>query len=66
VVLSFIVYCLSIVPGQSLMRDRVRDISWRLGNTAENGGVVLGVTFHRHLSKPYIWPVRSDLFDIIT
>ena len=59
-ILSFTAYCLSIVPGQSLMRDRVGDISWRLGNTAENGGVVLDVTFHRHLSKPYI----CGLFDL--
>lgn len=44
-VLGFTAYCLSIVPGQSLMRDQVWDISWKLGNTAENGAVVSGGMF---------------------
>ena len=62
---NFTTYYVSIVPGQSLMRNQVWDISWKLGNTAENGGVVLGESFvfRRHLSKPHIfvvcpiWPV---------
>jgi len=39
-ILDFNTYCLSIVPGQSLMRGQVWDISWKLGNTAGNGGAV--------------------------
>jgi len=35
-------YYVSTVPGQNLMRDQVWDISWKLGNTAGNGGVVSG------------------------
>ena len=49
---GFITYYVSIVPGQNLMRDQVWDISWKLGNTAENGGVVSGgiFVFRPHLS----------------
>jgi hypothetical protein len=40
VVLGFTAYYVSIVPGQNLMRNQEWDISWKLGNTAGNGGVV--------------------------
>ena len=49
---DFTAYYVSIVPGQNLMRSQVWDISWKLGNTAGNGGVVSGGTFvfRPHLS----------------
>jgi hypothetical protein len=54
VILGFSAYYLSIVPGQNLMRYQVWDISWKLGNTAGNGGVMSGGTFvfRPHLSSP--------------
>ncbi len=53
-VLGFSAYCLSIVPGQNLMRDQVWDISWKLGNTAGNGAVVQGGTF---VFRPHLYSV---------
>ncbi len=49
---SFITYYVSIVPGQNLMRDQVWDISWKLGNTAENGAVVSGGMF---VFRPHLY-----------
>jgi hypothetical protein len=37
---GFIMYCLSIVPGQNLMRDQEWDLSWKLGNTAADEEVL--------------------------
>jgi len=35
-------YYVSAVPGQNLMRDQDVEQSWKLGNTAGNGGVMSG------------------------
>jgi hypothetical protein len=39
------------------MRDQEWDISWKLGNTAGNGGVVSGgtIVFRPHLSQPCLF-----------
>ena len=67
---GFTTYYVSIVPGQNLMCSQVWDISWKLGNTAENGGewCQAGWLFFARIFLYYIhqWSVQSCLFGNIT